>query len=334
MDQTQGNLRAMSDVDAFLRASGWADRVERQPLTGDASSRQYERLLKADGATAMLMIAGADMQASTANFVRIADHLRAQGLSTPHIFAADIAHGLLVTEDFGDNRFERLIAEDPQDEIRLYEAACDVLEALQDVPPLDLPILDAPTLTEMIEPAFEWYGRTDQQTFRRFAALFEPVAGQMGSQTVIMLRDYHVENLMLLPDRKGIARVGLLDFQDAMLAHPAYDLVSILQDARRDVSEGLEEHMIRRFLAQTQLDETDFRKCYAILGLQRNLRILGIFARLSLRDGKHGYLTKIPRVWAYVERNLRHPVLAPVAMELHDMLPQPSAEPWKERPQC
>ena len=140
----------------------------------------------------------------------------------------------------------------------------------------------------------------------------------------LIQRDYHAENLLWLPERSGVARVGLLDFQDAMLGHPAYDLVSILQDARRDVPKLVEAAMIDRYLAQQPQDPEAFRAAYAILGVQRNLRIVGAFAKLCLHVGKPRYVDLLPRVWEFVERNLAHPALEPVALHIRETLPAPT----------
>ena len=155
------------------------------------------------------------------------------------------------------------------------------------------------------------------------AALLAPLAN--GPQVLIQ-RDYHAENLLWMPERSGAARVGLLDFQDAMSGHAAYDLVSILQDARRDVPPAMEAAMINRYLAQNPQDEDAFRAAYAILGVQRNLRIVGAFAKLCTVLGKPRYINLIPRVWEFVERNLAHPALAPVAGHIRNTLPFPTPE--------
>jgi hypothetical protein len=143
---------------------------------------------------------------------------------------------------------------------------------------------------------------------------------------VLALRDFHAENLVWLPDRAGVARVGLLDFQDAEAGHPAYDLVSLLKDARRDLAPGLEQEMIDRFLSRTGCDPERFAAAYAALGAQRNLRILGVFARLSMHFGKPHYVDLIPRVWAHLTASLRHPALAPLARRVADDLPEPTPD--------
>lgn len=143
---------------------------------------------------------------------------------------------------------------------------------------------------------------------------------------VLIQRDYHAENLLWLPEREGIERVGLLDFQDAMSGHPAYDLVSLLQDARRDVAPEVEEAMIIRYLEKSGFDDSSYRAAYAVLGVQRNLRILGVFARLGQDHGKPHYVDLIPRVWNHLIRDLDHPALAPVAEKLRAELPEPTPE--------
>jgi aminoglycoside/choline kinase family phosphotransferase len=312
-------------IDRFLTDTGWANAARKQ-VAGDASNRKYDRLSKPDGTTAILMDAPPETGEDVRPFVTIADHLRKSGLSTPAIYHQDPDAGLLLIEDFGDALFADLMAADPSKEIPLYQAAADVLIHLGDAETPSLQVCDTDWLSTMIEPVFEWYTPdTNAQSRSSFTAHFSPLAlrANTGKQ-VLILRDYHAQNLLLLPERTGIARVGLLDFQDAMIGHPAYDLVSILQDARRDVSPEVESEIIRYMLAQIDADPAEFRTVYAILGLQRNLRILGIFARLCLRDGKASYVDLIPRVWAYIQRNLAHPELAPLKSDLNQLLPTPT----------
>jgi len=225
-------------------------------------------------------------------------------------------------EDFGDALFARLMRDDPAREIPLYETAVDVLVHLHAAPVLEVPVCNADWLCDATSLAFDHYARTDAAPF---LAAFRPLAERLDAvQKVLILRDYHAENLIYLPERTGPARAGLLDFQDALLGHPAYDLVSILQDARRDIAPATEAAMIAHYLRHTPQPEAEFKAAYAILGAQRNLRILGIFARLSAQDGKHHYLDYVPRVWGYLHRNLRHPALAEVASALRPILPEPT----------
>ncbi|MFK7836973.1 MAG: aminoglycoside phosphotransferase family protein [Sulfitobacter sp.] len=313
------------EIAAFLHHIGWAT-ADRVNIAGDASARRYDRLTLPDGQRAVLMDAPPNKGEDVRPFVTIAEHLRAHGLSAPEIYHCNSATGLLLIEDFGDALFARLMAADPANIQPLYTASIDVLIKLRQVPILDLPVCDATWLTDMLEPVFEWYAPDASRAMHTtFVHMFRPLAEQVATADKnIMLRDYHAENLLLLEDRGNHNRVGILDFQDAMLAHPAYDLVSLLQDARRDVSSETEAEIMAYYLRQTDTPEEPFKTDYAILGLQRNLRILGIFARLCLRDGKPQYLDKIPRVWGYIIRNLGHPALRPLAPHVIDMLPEPT----------
>jgi len=314
-------------IETFLQNAGWSD-ATRKLLAGDASNRRYDRLRRTNGETAILMDAPPDRGEDVRPFFQVAEHLTANNLSAPQIYHIDSDHGLLLIEDLGDALFARLMATDPAQEHPLYRAATDVLVQLHAAPLPDLPICDADWLTEMAAPAFDFYAPDSGQGPNvAFAQAFHPLATALdAAPKVVILRDYHAENLLWLPQRAGAARVGLLDFQDALLGHPAYDLVSILQDARRDVSRVTEAKIIDYYLAQTGQDETAFRHAYALLGTQRNLRILGIFARLCLRDGKPHYVDLIPRVWQHLQHNLRHPALSTVADSIAGALPHPTPD--------
>lgn len=316
-----------SQAAEFIAQSGWGQ-SRGILLAGDASNRRYDRLTLPTGDTAIFMDAPPDRGEDVRPFVRIAEYLSAVGLSAPKVFGQNYNLGFLLIEDLGDRLFARLMADNPETENMLYRAASDVLIDLHAADPLSLPLCDAGWLTEMTAPAFEWYmGGATNQILLRFQEVFYPLAARLdAAKRVVILRDYHAENLLWLPDRDGTAKVGLLDFQDALLGHPAYDLVSILQDARRDVAPQLEAEMITHYLDKTGADEHEFRSAYALLGAQRNLRILGIFARLCLRDGKAHYVDLIPRVWGYVMRNLTHPSLAPLAALIETSLPYPNPD--------
>ncbi len=308
--------------DAFVAQAGWSA-ATRSFLAGDASDRSYDRLVLGDR-SAVLMDAppGAD---DPAVFARIASHLAALGLSPPQVLASDYANGFLLLEDLGDGLFARLVARDPSREAELYAAAVDALVTLQRATPLpDLHDLSADDWAKAAEFAFTWY---------RFAATGE-ASGDLtvlahlmrrhaDGPRVMILRDYHAENLLWLPQRSGVARVGLLDFQLGQLGQPGYDLVSLLQDARRDVSPETEAAMKARFVAATGAQ--DFDVAYAVLGAQRALRIMGVFARLCLKSGKAGYLPLMPRVWGQLQRNLAHPALADLAQACR-ALPEPTAD--------
>ncbi|MGP3696891.1 aminoglycoside phosphotransferase family protein [Rhodobacter sp. NSM] len=314
---------------AFLAQAGWGD-VRRRHLAGDASDRSYQRLQRGTE-TAVLMDAPPGRGDDPADFVAIAAHLRGLGLSPPAVLAEDLGHGFLLLEDLGDALFARLLmaSEPVPAEAELYAAATNVLVHLQRSPaPAGLPDLAAQDWAEAAAFAPDWYAlaatgeRPDTMRFK--ALLAEALARHADGPRVLILRDYHAENLLWLPGRRGVARVGLLDFQLAQMGQPGYDLVSLLQDARRDVPEEMERAMMARFVAATAADPEAFAASYAVLGAQRALRILGIFARLCLVAGKPGYVALIPRVWGQLWRNLRHPALAPLAEECRALLPEPA----------
>ncbi len=314
----------------FLNRTEWAT-AQRAPLAGDASNRRYERLSDPNtGRRAVLMDAPPERGEDVHPFLRIARHLRSIGLSAPEIYAEDGETGFLLLEDLGDALFARVIPQKPEIEPLLYAAATDLLLALHRADPPPLEPYDTALMTDLAALALTKYrhGITGdsggEDRFRAiFAALLEPLASTL---PVLIQRDYHAENLLWLPERQGVARVGLLDFQDAMAGHPAYDLVSLLQDARRDVPAEIETAMVTRYLDGSGMSRDAFTRAYALLGAQRNLRILGVFARLGRDYGKPHYIELIPRVWAHLMRDLEHPALASVAPLLRDALPPPEPE--------
>lgn len=318
---------------AFLADAGWAA-ATRAPLAGDASNRRYERLTDpATGKTAVLMDAPPDRGEDVRPFVRVARFLGSVGLSAPKVLAQDADAGFLLLEDLGDDLFARVIPRSPELENSLYSAATDVLIALHAAPPPPLAAYDPPLMCDLALLAFDKYrdgirGTPDMAARGAFASTFRAMLTEIAATAtpVAIQRDYHAENLLWMPGRTGIARVGLLDFQDAMLGHPAYDLVSLLQDARRDVSPALETEMVERYLRRTGADRRAFETAYAVLGAQRNLRILGVFARLGMEYGKPHYVDLIPRVWGLLQRDLDHPALAPVAGMLRAALPEPTPD--------
>lgn len=316
----------------FLAGTAWSE-ARRETLAGDASPRRYDRLTDPQtGATAVLMDAPPDQGEDVRPFVRIAEHLRAIGLSAPEILAQDAENGFLLLEDLGDDLFARLLQDMPGQEKELYRAATDLLIALHESDPPDLKTYTPQIMAEMTDLAFTQYraaitGSQDETIRERFEARFMDILSQsVKGDPVLLLRDYHAENLLWLPQRDGVARVGLLDFQDAVLGHPAYDLVSLLQDVRRDVSVAVEQTMLAHYIKQTGWDDHRFRRAYTVLGVQRNLRILGVFTRLARERNKPYYLTLMPRVWDHLTRGLDHPALAPVAESLLRELPPPTPE--------
>ncbi|MGH1355130.1 MAG: aminoglycoside phosphotransferase family protein [Thalassovita sp.] len=310
----------------FLAGTDWAG-TEPISLAGDASNRRYDRLTR-DGKTVVLMDAPPDKGEDVRPFVRIADFLTECGLSAPRILAQDSRNGFLLLEDLGDDLFARVALARPELESDLYTAATDALVHLHQFAPPKLEPYSPEFMTEMAALAWGWYQRgiNGNDDASAFSQAFLPLLHtHAAAQTVLIQRDYHAENLLWLPDRNDVARVGLLDFQDARTGHPAYDLVSLLKDARRDVSPELERQMIAHYVSKTGSDPAEFESAYQILGVQRNLRILGVFARLSLHFNKPSYVDLIPRVWDHLQNGLDSPALASVA-PLVRKLPEPTSE--------
>lgn len=309
-----------ADIDGFLDRAGWSA-ARRAPLAGDASHRRYERLTGANGEPAVLMIAPPEKGEDTRPFLSIARLLVDAGLTAPAILAEDDAAGLILMEDLGDDLFARVCERRPDIEEDLYAAAVDVLVHLHGTPAPDLEPYDRPVLIDRAGLAAEWYAPDGPRGY--LDPLDAALAALDGLTDVVVLRDYHAENLLWLPERDGVERVGLLDFQDAMRGHRAYDLVSLLEDARRDVAPDLSERMVRRYVEAAGIDDAPFRRAFATLGAQRNLRILGVFARLCRRDGKPHYLRLIPRVWRHLMSDLAHPDLADLRSAIERDLPIP-----------
>jgi aminoglycoside/choline kinase family phosphotransferase len=325
----------------FLQNTDWAQ-AERKPLAGDASRRRYERLtLPNTGQKAVLMDAPPEEGEDVRPFIRIAEHLCAQGFSAPRIFHRDEAQGFLLLEDLGDDLFARVVQDKPELEPKLYGAATDCLVTLHNTPmPEGLAPYDTAMMTDLAALSYDWYldalADNSSDTGAAFREKMSAFLDQhITGQSVLIQRDYHSENLLWLPDREGVARVGLLDFQDAMSGHRAYDLVSLLQDARRDVPPEIETAMISHYLGQTGLDRDTFEAAYHLLGVQRNLRIVGVFVRLCIRDGKAHYVGFIPRVWDYIQRSLAHPALQQIATIINADLPAPTPDNLKKlKDQC
>lgn len=314
-------------IAGFLGETRWA-RAVQQPLAGDASARRYYRLILPEtGETSVLMDAPPAHGEDIRPFVRIAEVLTQAGFSAPEIMHQDAANGLLLLEDLGDAVFAHLIPDDPTVEERLYVAAVDVLVALNGKePPPNLVRFTPKLMAEQASLIYEHYVEHTGQKNAFCAELESVLADNLMGPEVLILRDYHAENLIWLPERQDIARVGLLDFQDAMAGPAGYDLVSLLYDARRDISVDLADRMTRRFIEATDLDPVAFQACQAALCAQRNLRILGIFARLSRMQGMTRYIELIPRVWNHVITALNHPKLHRLAHVVRNDLPPPTPE--------
>ena len=354
----------MSDRQDFLLRAGWGE-AAIEPLAGDASTRHYARL-KLDGRSAMLMdqpqaaeaaiappgadaatrralgynavarLAGADCR----RFAAVAEYLRARGLGAPAIHAADFPRGWLVLEDLGDTLFTDVLTRGGS-EAELYKAAVEVLAKLHQekapdvlAPGIPLFAYDEIALIAETDLMLEWFlplalsRQASEAEYREHRALWRAALEAIAeSEPVFVHRDYHAQNLMWLPERTGLARIGLIDFQDAVAGSRAYDLISLTEDARRDVSPELGEIATAHYLSTARAhgaapDETSFRAEMAVMAAQRNAKIVGIFARLYARDGKRRYLSYLPRVWTYLERDLRHPLLADLRSWYDRIIPQ------------
>jgi aminoglycoside/choline kinase family phosphotransferase len=307
---------------AFLAAAAWSG-ADIAPLAGDASFRRYFRVHK-DGRSAVLMDAPPEHEDSRP-FLKVAQHLSDIGFRAPRILAQDLDQGLILLEDFGDARMKEVIEADPASEYAFYAEAIGLLADLHLSPPGDLPPYDMAVYQREAGLFPLWYApavglEVDADSYAAaWDAALAPIAND---RSVTVLRDYHAENIMRLDD----GMLGLLDFQDALAGHPAYDIVSLLQDARRDVSPELEAEMIDQYRRRQPFDDA----AYALLGAQRNAKILGIFTRLWKRDGKPRYLSLQARVWGYLERDLAHPALAPVKSWFDANVPEAArAKPWE-----
>lgn len=316
------------ELTAFLAAAGWGGATS-EALAQDASSRSYVRLSRGRDSAILMQ----DPEGDVALFARLAEHLRGLGLSAPEVLARAPEAGLLLLEDLGDDLFARLAARSPALEPQLYDTAVDVLIALRGAPPPPgLTAAGPALLAAMIAPVFDYYAagagvpvpqdaRAEIEDRLRSALTALPPAPQ-----VMVLRDYHAENLLWLPGRTGAARAGLLDFQDALTGPPAYDLASLLQDARRDVPAAIAAAALARYARATgDAPETLAAAC-ALIGLQRNLRILGVFARLAKLRGKPAYLQLLPRVWGHVQLALDHPAAAALVPLVRRHLPAPAPD--------
>ncbi|MEO6579698.1 MAG: phosphotransferase [Sphingomicrobium sp.] len=311
-------------LESFLAETGWAGaRVE--PLAGDASFRRYFRVM-GEGRQAVLMDAPPPHE-DPRPFIAVAEWLGGLGLTAPDILARDLDRGLLLLADLGNDRLRETVDEDPAREEELYRLATDLLVRLHGHPPM--PGLTPHGLDQWLDELMlfpDWYAPAvgldvDRDAYRAaWTELLAPVAAD-GLGPVTVLRDYHAENIMLVEGKEGVAHLGLLDFQDALAGHPAYDLASVLEDARRDVPPAIERAMIDRYIAATG-ECAAFERSYWALAAQRNTRILGVFVRLWKRDGKPHYRAFQPRMWGLLERDLAQPGLEPVRAWFDENVPQ------------
>ncbi len=351
-------LARLAEIRGFVEGAGWGQ-ARVAALAGDASARRYLRLFLG-GESRVLMDAPrqadgppirdgkpysriAHLAEDVRPFVAVARYLKGLGLSAPDIRAMDLDDGLLLTEDLGDRVYGTELSRGA-DQSKLWHAAAEALHVVRraTVPASGLevgdgtfhlvPAYDRGAMQIEVELVLDWYvpavaGSTLPEAARsEFVALWDGVFDRiLALPTSLVLRDYHSPNLLVLEGRTGAARVGIIDFQDSLIGHAAYDLVSLLQDARVDVPAGIETDVLAAYLTtaarEPDFDRDAFRFAYAALGAQRNTKILGIFARLAKRDGKPAYLRHIPRIWGYLERDLRHGELAALAAWYERHLP-------------
>jgi hypothetical protein len=361
-DSLSARLDRFAAIRDFVVLAGWGEpSTVFSYLQGDASPRRYARLVKSDGTRAIVMDSPqrpdgppirdgksystiAHLAENVGAFVAIDSTLHGAGLSVPRILFADLAQGLLIIEDFGDKVFGAELARG-RDQASLWERGVDVLIALQSKKPperialsdgtaFELPIADEGVLEIETQLLLDWYwpalhGTTAPQQARdeftmRWSRIFDRVLKQPKTW---LLRDFHSPNLIALDDRESPRDIGIIDFQDAMIGPSAYDLVSLLQDARVDVPAELEKQLLDHYIAAAMardptFDSPEFRFAYAALGAQRNTKILGIFARLAMRDGKGQYLAHVPRIWGYLDRDLQHEGLAALRAWYDENLPR------------
>lgn len=347
-------LARMRAIKEFLIQAGW-EKAERTFMLGDASSRAYERL-RQYGKTAILMIAPrrpdgppirwgkpysaiAKLAESVHAFVAVANGLRKAGLNAPEIYAADLDSGLLLIEDFGSDG----IVENGIPIPERYASAMEVLAVLhaepriQHLPVTDtvqhtIPVFDREAFLIETELLLDWYApqlrgiAISASARAEFLNVWAAAHAALPPETTWLLRDYHSPNLMWLSGRTGIDRIGIIDFQDALMGHPAYDVASLAQDARHDISEDLELKLITYYIRLRRskypdFDAAEFSAAYAVLAAQRATKILGIFTRLDKRDGKPAYLKHIPRIEKYLLRNLAHPALTDIRAWYEKVLP-------------
>ena len=309
--------------------------IERIQLKKDASHRQYERIIKSNGDTLIFMDAPPDKE-KVIPFINVANFLLKNNLSAPEIILSDVENGFLILEDFGDASYSNVMSSTKKDlyeidEIVMYNKAIDTLVHLHKVSydDCDLECYDEEMLLSESMRFIEFYievlnGESISQSLKsEYILIWKHLLSITNSlNSVVVLRDYHADNLMWLEERVGIKKVGLLDFQDAVIGSPAYDLVSLLEDARRDVDQKIVDKMIQRYLnAFPEYSRKEFMAVYSILAAQRNLKIIGVFARLASVYNNKYYLTLLPRVWRNLNNDLKHPLLLSLKNWLNKVVP-------------
>ncbi len=322
------------EINNFLKSTGWQN-ASRALLANDASPRRYHRLIDTHRQAILMDAPPADM--SIAPFLRIACHLKSIGFSAPDIIAGDHILGLALIEDFGDTSYNQILRTDPDRDDELYGLAVDVLSALHRLPSdqaiaPETPEYSLEILLEEVSRFILWYVPAvtgvpaPPALANEFQELWSNALKPVFEQPkTLVFRDFHIDNLIHLEHRTGIQRCGLLDFQDAVIGAGAYDLVSLLEDARRDIDDTLINAMRDRYYQSMQMQgptQDRFNAAYAVLGAQRHTKIIGLFVRLCVRDAKPVYLAHIPRVWKLLESSLCHPALSTLKTWFDDNVPE------------
>lgn len=317
------DFAGLNDYNEIIRIDGFLNEVglrnyKLEAIEGDASKRKYYRILTLK--ESFILMDSSLAKENIEPFIKIASFLKNQNLSAPLILSSDLENSLLLLEDFGNNSFTKFLSNYPSQEEELYKLAVDTLITLYHANiDLELPKHNDSELNLELEHTFvQWYLRykLSSSVYKKavielFTILSKLYNHLSSLRPVVVLKDYMADNLMFIKDRKGIQKVGLLDFQDAVIGSPAYDIASLLEDARREVSDYIANMSIKRFVSQIEsISHQEFNNAYAVNSIQKNLRIIGVFHRLHLRDKKPKYLNFLPRMWKYVNRNLEYPQLS------------------------
>lgn len=313
----------------FLNRTGYGT-AQISVVSEDCAMRRYLRLRKDDGSTAILMesLPDDDLHATPghkiADFIRIGGYLNSIGINAPDVYEADEAQGYVLIEDFGDLTFKKAIEEAGQDRYKLYELATDVLSHIRehaDPSQLQLPRYEDSVIHSDRRNVIDWYQaeqtgiKPSEDVVQSYLKVWDDIEASLPPCPKGILHvDYHFENLMWIPDNEGVARCGVLDFQQAKYGPVPYDLANLLYDARTTVPELIKTDMLARYCAAMSAEERDvFQRWMFVLSAQFHCRVIGLFVRMARRDGKFGYLPHIPRLAAYLREELKSPVLAPLA---------------------
>ena len=310
------------EISAFLKQAGWP-KAQRIPLAGDAGIRRYERLSDLKQGNAILMDAEPKLGEDIRSFLKISQHLLDCGISAPKIFNQYISLGLILMEDFGDELLYKAVNDTPHLELQLYRLAIDVLNQLhKSPPPKQVGSYFPPEMSKALVTTLPWYcDKGLSQEIIEEAAI--SLSKLDWSNPVLVLRDFHAQNLIYRYEQRGLAQMGVLDFQDAQLGHPLYDVTSLIHDARRILNPSVVSLLLQE-LTKNYRGQDDFKYAFSTLSAQRNLRILGVFARLCLQDKKPNYLNLIPHVWNNLWKDLSHPLLTNLS-KICESLPNPSS---------